>query len=74
MNIQQAKDYFKIGVIDCCYIVAPDNIHDGYTLELNGKTGGILVTSTREVRVFKTLDSAVKVAKVIGFKKLEVQL
>lgn len=78
MDIQKAKDYFKLGAITGASIQAASIIHpDGWTIEFSGKFGEaspLFETMRGEVRQFKTLDSCAKVLAEIGFKKWSVQL
>lgn len=76
MELERAKDYFRVGLIEDALVKAPDVINQqGWTIELRGNFGNadpILRASRGGTRTFKTLDAAANVVREIGLKQWRV--
>ena len=68
--------YFEAGSFTSCVIGPAPLVHDRYIMLLQQKKGGVQVLETQRgrERIFKTYDAAVSVAKVIGFRRIIVQV
>jgi hypothetical protein len=75
MKIALAKEYFDLGLVTGVIVRAPTLMHDGWTIELEGRVGNalpVIETDRGEVRTWRTLDAAAKAVRQIGPRQWSV--
>lgn len=75
MKISDAKEYFQLDALPQAMIRQAFNDYEGWTIEFTGYRGNakpVLEISRGRVREFRTLDSAAKAVREIGFKTFTV--
>lgn len=69
ITIKQAREYYELGVIVRFHVVRDPLQQGGWLVVVEGKAGSwTLHTARDELRVFKTLDAAVRAVEETGMR------